>query len=103
MPRGWKLNLASAVTTVADVFDALRSDRPYRKGLSRDRIRLIMTKDAGTVFDPDLVRIFFEQVAPRAVTSDAAAVGDATAHAGGQQASGPPDASVQRGVAAAGR
>ncbi|MGE3841869.1 MAG: HD-GYP domain-containing protein [Vicinamibacterales bacterium] len=103
VPRRWKLNLAGAITTVADVFDALRSDRPYRKGLSRDRIKQIMTKDSGTVFDPDLVRIFFEQVAPRAVTSETVAAAGAPALAGSQQYDGPPDASVQRGVAAAAR
>lgn len=70
VPRGWKLNLASAITTIADVYDALRSDRPYRRGLERDKIRNIMMKDAGTVFDPELVRIFFEQVAPRTIVVD---------------------------------
>jgi HD-GYP domain-containing protein (c-di-GMP phosphodiesterase class II) len=65
VPRTWKLNLASAITTVADVYDALRSDRPYRPGLEREKIQAIMTMDAGTVFDPTLIRIFFEMVVPR--------------------------------------
>jgi putative nucleotidyltransferase with HDIG domain len=65
VPRGWKLNLASAITTIADVYDALRSDRPYRAGLSRAKIREIMTKDCGTVFAPDLLRAFLDHVEPR--------------------------------------
>ncbi len=69
VPRGWKLNLASAITTIADVYDALRSDRPYRRGLEGDGIKGIMTNDAGTVFEPALVRIFFERVVPRTIVA----------------------------------
>lgn len=65
VPRTWKLNLASAITTIADVYDALRSDRPYRAGLSRTKIREIMTKDSGTVFAPDLLQAFLDHVEPR--------------------------------------
>jgi putative nucleotidyltransferase with HDIG domain len=64
VPRGWKVNLASEITHIADVFDALRSNRPYRAALTRDRIAEMMMKDAGTVFDPDLVRTFLHDVVP---------------------------------------
>lgn len=63
--RPWTVNLASEMTHIADVFDALRSNRPYRAGMSRDRIAAIMRHDAGTVFDPDLVDIFFTEIVPR--------------------------------------
>lgn len=63
--RGWKMNLASAVTQVADVYDALRSHRPYRAGLPHDRIAEVMHRDAGTVFHPELVKVFFDRVVPR--------------------------------------
>jgi putative nucleotidyltransferase with HDIG domain len=66
VPRSWKMNLASEITHIADVFDALRSNRPYRAALPRDRIVEIMMRDAGTVFDPGLVRTFFDLVVPRA-------------------------------------
>jgi putative two-component system response regulator len=68
------MNLASEMTHIADVFDALRSNRPYRAGLPRDRIAAIMRRDAGTVFDPTLVGIFLDTVAPRAANADTAAV-----------------------------
>ena len=66
VPKGWKMNLASEITHIADVFDALRSNRPYRSALPRERIVAIMMRDAGTVFDPGLVRTFFDLVVPRA-------------------------------------
>lgn len=69
VPRGYKMNLASEITHVADVFDALRTNRPYRAALSRDRIRDMMERDAGTVFEPRLVKVFFDAVIPR--TADA--------------------------------
>ena len=69
--RPWTMNLVSEMTHIADVFDALRSNRPYRKGMSRDRIAAIMRHDAGTVFDPDLVEVFFSDIVTR--TEDVAA------------------------------
>jgi putative nucleotidyltransferase with HDIG domain len=65
VPRSWKTSLASAVTQVADVYDALRTDRPYRTGLDRDTIMAMMTADAGTTFEPALLAAFFELVVPR--------------------------------------
>ena len=66
VPSSWKTSLASAITQVADIYDALRSDRPYRKGLERDRIIAMMAADAGTHFDPVLLAAFFDRVVPRA-------------------------------------
>ena len=66
VPRGWQVNVASEMTHIADVFDALRSHRPYRAGLPLERAAQIMLGDAGTVFSPTLLQTFFETVAPRA-------------------------------------
>ena len=44
-----KLNLCTMIVSIADVFDALRSTRPYRKGLATDRIRNIMSACCSTV------------------------------------------------------
>jgi HD-GYP domain-containing protein (c-di-GMP phosphodiesterase class II) len=76
-PRRWKLNLASAITTIADVYDALRSERPYRAGLSRAQIRAIMTKDSGTVFAPDLLQVFLDHVEPRTQATSSESITDA--------------------------
>ncbi len=72
VPRTWRINLASEITHVADVFDALRSNRPYRAGLPYDTIFDIMTRDAGTAFDPTLLNIFFDVVVPRTADADEA-------------------------------
>ena len=69
VPRGWKSSLASAVTQVADIYDALRTDRPYRKGLDRAMIMAMMTADSGTTFEPELLAAFFEMVVPRAASA----------------------------------
>ena len=50
--------LAARVFAVADVWDALRSDRPYRKGWSDERVRDHIQSGAGTHFDPLVVRTF---------------------------------------------
>jgi len=65
VPAGWKTHIASEITHVADVYDALRSDRPYRQGLPPETAAQMMTADSGRVFDPYILKVFFEQVAPR--------------------------------------
>ena len=65
MPRGWKLNLASRVVQMADVFDALRTTRPYRVGLPVPKVVEVMRRDIGDSIDADLLRIFFEYVVAR--------------------------------------
>ena len=70
------------VLAVADVWDALTSDRPYRSGMTRDRAIGIIEKDAGTHFDPVVVQAFLavtsEQLTPD-FTDDAALLSDARA------------------------
>jgi HD-GYP domain-containing protein (c-di-GMP phosphodiesterase class II) len=65
VPAGWKTHIASEITHVADVYDALRSDRPYRAGLPAETAAQMMSADSGRVFDPFILKVFFEQVAPR--------------------------------------
>jgi HD-GYP domain-containing protein (c-di-GMP phosphodiesterase class II) len=50
------------VLAVADVFDAMRSDRPYRAGLPLDAVVDAITTGAGTHFDPDVVAGFLDVV-----------------------------------------
>lgn len=69
-PRGLKgkeIPIEGRLATVADVFDALTSDRVYRKAFSRDEAVDIMTKGRGTQFDAELLDVFLEsldQIAP---------------------------------------
>ena len=46
------------ILCIADVFDALTTDRPYRAGFSAEHAMRIMREDAGRMFDPDLFAIF---------------------------------------------
>jgi putative two-component system response regulator len=61
---GNTIPLVGRIAALADVFDALTSERPYKSpwplGKACDYIR----EGAGSHFDPDLVRIFFEQLPP---------------------------------------
>ncbi len=71
VPRSWNLNLASRIVQLADVFDALRTNRPYRPSQPVPKIVEIMKHDVGTFFDADLLRVFFEDVVSRGMLAEA--------------------------------
>ena len=54
------LNIASYMTQIADVYDALRTNRPYRKSLSLETSITIMREGRGTEFEPVLFDNFME-------------------------------------------
>jgi putative nucleotidyltransferase with HDIG domain len=56
--RGEEIPIEARIITVADVYDALTSDRPYRKAMSPFEAKEIILKGAGTDFDPSVVRAF---------------------------------------------
>src|SRR2546421_1846965 len=53
-----KLNLCTMIVSIADVFDALRSNRPYRQGLATVRIRSIMGEQGNPAFNQPLLKRF---------------------------------------------
>ena len=53
-----KLNLCTMIVSIADVFDALRSNRPYRQGLATARIRSIMDEQDNPAFNQTLLKRF---------------------------------------------
>lgn len=53
-----KLNLCTMIVSIADVFDALRSNRAYREGLPEQRVRHMLDQQAGRAFEPTLLRRF---------------------------------------------
>ncbi|MGB2875519.1 MAG: HD-GYP domain-containing protein [Gaiellaceae bacterium] len=57
---GEEIPLEARVLAVADAFDAMTSDRPYRRALRRDEALAEVERCSGTQFDPDIVRIFLQ-------------------------------------------
>jgi putative two-component system response regulator len=60
-PRGLKgeeIPMVSRIVTVCDVFDALTSDRPYKKAWSVENTVAEMEKQNGKLFDPDVLGVF---------------------------------------------
>ena len=55
---GEGIALTARVVAVADVYDALRSDRPYREGYSHERVVALIQQGAGHHFDPAVVEAF---------------------------------------------
>jgi len=56
--RGEEIPLEARIISVADVYDSLTSDRPYRKAMSPFEARDIIVKGAETEFDPRVVSAF---------------------------------------------
>jgi len=53
-----ELSLCTMVVSIADVFDALRSNRPYRRGVATPRIRAILDQQGNPQFNQALLREF---------------------------------------------
>ena len=56
------LNLCTQIVSIADVYDALRSNRVYREGLPSDRIKSIMGKKDDPAFNQKLLRRFINLI-----------------------------------------
>ena len=64
-PRGLKgktIPPAARIFAVIDVYDALTSDRPYRKAWSKEDALALIKKDSGSHFDPNVVKVFLEAI-----------------------------------------
>jgi PAS domain S-box-containing protein len=64
-PRGLKgeeIPLAARIFSVVDVWDALTSDRPYRKAWTRQATLDYIQAESGRFFDPDVVSVFSQIV-----------------------------------------
>ena len=56
--KGEEIPLSARILTVADVYDVLTSQRPYKAPLSNDTARERLSSGSGTSFDPMIVRAF---------------------------------------------
>jgi len=67
--RKEELMLESRILAITDSFDAMTSDRPYRKALSLDVAIAELHDNAGTQFDPEIVDVFSQAIRQGAVFS----------------------------------
>ena len=58
---GDEIPLSGRIMALADVYDALTSERVYKKRISHDEAREIILRGSGTQFDPEVVRAFLIQ------------------------------------------
>jgi len=61
-PKGLKegeISIISRIVSIVDAYDAMTSDRPYRKALSKKDAIKELSRCSGTQFDPSLVEAFF--------------------------------------------
>ena len=57
---GKEIPLSARIFSVVDVWDALNSDRPYRRAWSAEKTTAYLQEQAGKLFDPDIVLIFLK-------------------------------------------
>jgi hypothetical protein len=79
MPTHDDIPVGSRILAIADAYDAMVSDRPYRKGRSHEQAAEELRKCAGTQFDPKLVERFITRVEDRLKASPPGGRGGRTA------------------------
>ena len=57
---GERIPIECRILSIADAYDAMTSDRPYRKAMSHEAALTELRRCAGVQFDPDLVELFIE-------------------------------------------
>jgi putative two-component system response regulator len=60
--EGEEIPIEGRIVAVADVFDALLSDRPYRPAMSLEEAVEVIREGRGTQFDPEVVDVLLEGI-----------------------------------------
>ncbi len=60
--KGEDIHIFARIVMVADIFDALASDRPYKKAFPIEKIIEIMEEGRGQFFDPRLLQLFMDNL-----------------------------------------
>ena len=60
--KGEEIPLLSRIIAVADAYDAMMEDRPYRKALTKEEACQELCRNAGTQFDPYIVEVFLKEL-----------------------------------------
>ena len=56
-----EIPLVARIVAIADAYDAMSTDRPYKKALSLEECEAILRKTAGKMYDPELIEVFVTQ------------------------------------------
>jgi HD-GYP domain-containing protein (c-di-GMP phosphodiesterase class II) len=68
--KGQEIPLGARVIGVCDAFEAMTSDRPYRKALPVEKALAELRNEAGRQFDPEIVEVFFRLMERNAIRMD---------------------------------
>jgi diguanylate cyclase (GGDEF)-like protein len=68
--RANEIPLGARIVAIADAYDAMINDRPYKRAITHDQAIAELRRHAGTQFDPDLVELFCELYADHAPEPD---------------------------------
>lgn len=68
--RGEEIPLDARIVHVADVYDAITSNRSYRKAMPPQQVRDIMQRGSGTQFDPKVAEVFLSILRQRQLLED---------------------------------
>lgn len=60
--RGDNIPLGSRILAVADAFEAMTADRPYREALGFERAITELKNNAGSQFDPRIIEAFIDLI-----------------------------------------
>ncbi len=72
--KGEQIPFAARLFAIIDVWDALRSDRPYRKAWDEEKVREHIRAGSGTHFDPGVVEMFLRVMSEKTEEHEVAAI-----------------------------
>ena len=59
--KGKEIPLAARIVAIADAYDAMATERPYKAALPLEECEKILRKCGGNMYDPDLIEIFIQR------------------------------------------
>jgi len=95
--RANEIPLGARIVAIADAYDAMINDRPYKRAISHEHAIAELRRHAGTQFDPELVELFCDMYADHAPESDQTVLALSAAGSAHRQAALiVPDAAASR-------
>jgi diguanylate cyclase (GGDEF)-like protein len=84
--RANEIPLGARIVAIADAYDAMINDRPYKRAISHDQAIAELRRHSGTQFDPELVELFCDLYADNAPQPDATVLALSAAESAHRQA-----------------